>query len=116
MPYTKALKAATVQEYDFVTPYVDDLNAVVDMAAIAAAGIKIGVDPMGGAGVNYWEPIAEKWPQFGSRQPPCRSHLCVHDRGQGWQDPHGLFLALCDGVIDRSQGSLRHRLWQRSRY
>ncbi|MEZ4673155.1 MAG: phosphoglucomutase (alpha-D-glucose-1,6-bisphosphate-dependent) [Caldilineaceae bacterium] len=61
VPYTKALKAATVQEYDFVTPYVDDLNAVVDMAAIAAAGIKIGVDPMGGAGVNYWEPIAEKY-------------------------------------------------------
>jgi phosphoglucomutase len=59
--YVKALKAATVQEYDYITPYVTDLNAVIDMKAIAAAGIKIGVDPMGGAGVNYWEPIAQKY-------------------------------------------------------
>jgi phosphoglucomutase len=43
--YVKALKAATVQEYDYITPYVTDLNAVIDMKAIAAAGIKIGVDP-----------------------------------------------------------------------
>ncbi len=59
--YVKALQAASVQEYDYINPYVTDLNAVIDMAAIAAAGIKIGVDPMGGAGVNYWEPIAEKY-------------------------------------------------------
>lgn len=61
LPNRRAIKAATVQEYDYVTPYVTDLGAVIDMASIAATGIKIGVDPMGGAGVNYWEPIAEHY-------------------------------------------------------
>ncbi len=61
LPYGRAIKAATVHEYDYVTPYVTDLAAVIDMEAIAATGIKIGVDPMGGAGVNYWEPIAEQY-------------------------------------------------------
>ncbi len=46
---------------DYVTPYVDDLKNVVNMSAIAAAGLKIGVDPMGGSGVAYWEPIAGKY-------------------------------------------------------
>ena len=44
---------------DYITPYVEDLKHVIDMDAIAAAGLKIGVDPMGGAGVAFWEPIAE---------------------------------------------------------
>ncbi|HRW07752.1 MAG TPA: phosphoglucomutase (alpha-D-glucose-1,6-bisphosphate-dependent) [Caldilineaceae bacterium] len=61
MPYAKALKAATLKEHDYISPYVNDLGSVIDMAAIAAAGLKIGVDPMGGAGVNYWDPIAEKY-------------------------------------------------------
>ncbi len=61
LPYARAINAATVHEYDYVTPYVADLGAVIDMDAIAAAGIKIGVDPMGGAGVHYWEPIAEHY-------------------------------------------------------
>jgi phosphoglucomutase len=47
--------------YDYVRPYVDDLKNVVNMPAIAAAGLKIGSDPMGGAGVYYWEPIAETY-------------------------------------------------------
>lgn len=61
LPYAEALQAATVTEYDYITPYVNDLDAVIDMAAIAKSGIKIGVDPMGGAGINYWDPIAEKY-------------------------------------------------------
>ena len=44
-----------------MTPYVEDLQNVVDMDAVAGAGLKIGVDPMGGAGVAYWEPIAERY-------------------------------------------------------
>ena len=58
---TRAMAAATTQEYDFIMPYVDDLGSVIDMAAIAAAGLKIGVDPMGGAGVAFWEPIADRY-------------------------------------------------------
>ncbi len=61
LPYTRALQSASVHEHDYVTPYISELEQVVDMAAIAAAGLKIGVDPMGGAGVAYWEPIAEKY-------------------------------------------------------
>ena len=61
MPYTKAISADTVREYDFVTPYVNDLETVLDMAAIGASGLRIGVDPMGGAAVNFWEPIADKY-------------------------------------------------------
>ncbi len=61
LPYTKAIQAASTHHYDYITPYVNDLNAVIDMDAIAAAGLKIGVDPMGGAGVNYWDPIQNKY-------------------------------------------------------
>ena len=61
MPYERALKAKTTRETDYIGPYVADLENVVDMAAIRDAGIKIGVDPMGGAAVAFWEPIAEKY-------------------------------------------------------
>lgn len=61
LPYAKALQSATVERRDYITPYVNELGTVVDMAVIAASGLKIGVDPMGGAGVNYWEPIAAKY-------------------------------------------------------
>lgn len=57
----KALKAETTHYYDYITPYVADLDEVLDMKAIAAAGLKIGVDPMGGAGLAYWQPIAERY-------------------------------------------------------
>ena len=52
-----ALAAATTCAYDFIRPYVEDLANVVDMAAIRAAGLKLAVDPLGGAAVHYWEPI-----------------------------------------------------------
>jgi phosphoglucomutase len=58
MTYARALKADTTHEVDYVTPYVSDLKNVVNTEAIASAGLKIGVDPMGGAGVAFWEPIA----------------------------------------------------------
>jgi phosphoglucomutase len=61
IPFKRALEAATTHEYDYVGPYVEDLGAVIDMPAIAAAGLKIGVDPMGGAGVAFWAPIAERY-------------------------------------------------------
>ena len=57
VPYDTALKAATTHQEDFILPYVNDLRNVVDMDAIRAAGLKLGVDPLGGAALPYWEPI-----------------------------------------------------------
>ncbi|HXC98568.1 MAG TPA: phosphoglucomutase (alpha-D-glucose-1,6-bisphosphate-dependent) [Verrucomicrobiae bacterium] len=56
-PYDTALKAASTHEEDFILPYVNDLRNVVDIEAIRAAGLKLGVDPLGGAALPYWEPI-----------------------------------------------------------
>ncbi len=61
IPFETALKAGTTHEQDFITPFVDALGGVVDMEAIRSAGIVIGADPMGGAGVHYWGPIAERY-------------------------------------------------------
>ena len=60
-PYAAALKAPTTHVRDLVTPYVDDLANVVDVAAVAAAKIKIGVDPLGGASLGYWGVIGERY-------------------------------------------------------
>jgi phosphoglucomutase len=57
MPFERALKAATTHEDDFIHPYVNDLSNVVDMEAIRAAGLSLAIDPLGGAGLPYWEPI-----------------------------------------------------------
>jgi len=56
-----ALAADTTVAYDFITPYVEDLENVIDMEAIAKSGLKICADAMGGAGIRYWKPIAEKY-------------------------------------------------------
>ncbi|MEJ2363590.1 MAG: phosphoglucomutase (alpha-D-glucose-1,6-bisphosphate-dependent) [Deltaproteobacteria bacterium] len=61
LPFEKALKADTTREYDFITPYVEDLKNIIDMEIIAKEGIRIGVDPLGGSAVNFWDPIAEKY-------------------------------------------------------
>ncbi len=61
MPYEHALKAATTHEYDFLNTYVNDLESVINMDAIRGANIRMGVDPLGGAGVNYWGAIAERY-------------------------------------------------------
>ena len=57
MPFESALRAASTHQEDFITPYVQDLKNVVDMDAIRAAGLRLGVDPLGGAALPYWEPI-----------------------------------------------------------
>jgi phosphoglucomutase len=59
--YERARKASCVHRYDYVTPYVADLANVVDMDAIRGSGVKIGIDPLGGAGVHYWQPIIERY-------------------------------------------------------
>ncbi|MEO8819837.1 MAG: phosphoglucomutase [Ginsengibacter sp.] len=61
MVYSKALKASTNHQYNFLTPYINDLINVVDLKKISDSKMKLGVDPLGGAGVHYWEPIAEHY-------------------------------------------------------
>lgn len=59
--FDSALKAATTHTEDFVAPYVEDLGNVVDLEIIRSAGLKIGVDPLGGAAAAYWQPLAERY-------------------------------------------------------
>ena len=61
IPFDRAVKSELVQPHDFVSPYVADLDRVVDMAAIAEAGLKVGVDPLGGSSIGYWDPIADRY-------------------------------------------------------
>jgi phosphoglucomutase len=61
IPFEKAMRSPATHPYDYIKPYVDDLRSVLDMQAIQQAGLKIGVDPMGGSGVAYWAPIAETY-------------------------------------------------------
>ena len=61
MPYKRALQAENVHAVDYMLPYVTDLENVVDMQAVAAGKLKIGVDPLGGAAVYYWDVIAERY-------------------------------------------------------
>ena len=60
-PFATALKAGTTHVHDFVTPYVNDLSAVIDLDAVKRAGLKLGVDPLGGASLPYWQPIADRY-------------------------------------------------------
>ncbi len=61
VPYAKARAATTTHHYDYVTPYIAALSQAINMEAISAARLKIGVDPLGGAGIGYWAPIAERY-------------------------------------------------------
>ncbi|MFO0633157.1 MAG: phosphoglucomutase (alpha-D-glucose-1,6-bisphosphate-dependent) [Nannocystaceae bacterium] len=57
----RALASDLLAQHDYVTPYVEALAQIVDVEAIAAAKLKIGVDPMGGSGIGFWAPIAQRW-------------------------------------------------------
>jgi len=87
----QALEADTTHAHDYVMPYVNDLGSVLDMEAIAAAGLKIGVDPMGGSGVAYWDPIAETYgldlEVVNPRVDPTFSFMTVDHDGQIRMDP-----------------------------
>src|ERR1700688_1131021 len=61
IPYDRARKSSCVHRYDYIGPYVADLAEVVDMEAIRGSGVKIGIDPLGGAAVHYWQPIIERY-------------------------------------------------------
>ncbi len=84
--YPDALAAETTVAYDFITPYVADLENVIDMAAIKLSGLKICADAMGGAGLRYWKPIAEKYginlTIINDTVDPTFSFMCVDHDGK----------------------------------
>lgn len=59
--FENAIRSPLIHRYDYLNTYVNDLGSIIDMDAIRNSGIKLGVDPLGGAGVHYWEPIAERY-------------------------------------------------------
>jgi len=61
VPIAQARRAATTHQHDFIDAYVGELAEVIDFEAIRASGVHLGVDPLGGAGVHYWAPIAERY-------------------------------------------------------
>ncbi|WP_044881902.1 phosphoglucomutase (alpha-D-glucose-1,6-bisphosphate-dependent) [Neochlamydia sp. EPS4] len=61
IPYEKALTLSTTKRYNYLEAYVSDLKDVINMEIIQKSQIKLGVDPLGGAGIHYWEPIAERY-------------------------------------------------------
>src|SRR6266850_3902118 len=61
IPYDRARKASCVHRHDYIGPYVADLADVVDMEAIRSSGVRIGIHPLGGAAVHYWQPIIERY-------------------------------------------------------
>ena len=61
MPFETALRASTTHRHDYINAYVSDLANVIDMDTIRSAQLHLGVDPLGGAGVHYWAPIAERY-------------------------------------------------------
>jgi len=91
VPFAAAIKADTTHQEDFVMPYVEDLKSVVDMEAIRSAGLKLGVDPLGGAAEPYWEPIASLYRLdihvTNPRIDPTFSFMTVDHDGQIRMDP-----------------------------
>ena len=61
LPFARACASASVRRYDFLTHYVEDLTALIDLEAIRAAGVRFGIDPLGGASVRYWPAIVERY-------------------------------------------------------
>jgi len=61
MSYEKARQSTNVHKYDYIGPYVNDLQNIIDMEAIKSAGLRLGADALGGAGLGYWQPIADRY-------------------------------------------------------
>jgi len=86
LPYSEAKKSELVEEYDYVQPYVDDLKNVLDLDAIKKAGVKIGVDTLGGSGAAYWPVIAKTYDinieVVNDRIDPAFAFMCLDKDGQ----------------------------------
>ena len=116
MPYERALHASTTHRHDYLRAYVRDLGAVLDLDAVRSAGLKLAVDPLGGAGVRYWGAIAE---QYGLNLTVTNQHVDPTFRfmdvdwdGRIRMDPSSPYAMQS---LDRSQGSVRRRVRLRYR-
>jgi phosphoglucomutase len=82
----QARKAACIHPFDFITPYVEDLAQVVDLEVIRGAGLRLGADALGGAGLGYWEPIANRYglniDLLNGQYDPSFGFMCVDKDGQ----------------------------------
>jgi phosphoglucomutase len=108
IPFDAAMKATTTHQEDFISDYVNDLRNVIDVEAIRGARLKLGVDPLGGASVNYWQPINEAYglnieivnPEID----PTFSFMTVDHDGQIRMDCSSLYaMAGLVGLKDRFQ-------------
>ena len=61
IPLDRALRSPNIHRHDYINPYVADLGTVIDMDIVRSSGVKIGIDPLGGASVHYWQPIIERY-------------------------------------------------------
>ncbi len=102
MPLADARRAATTHAHDYLGHYVDDLAGVVDFDAIRAAGIRMGVDPLGGAGVHYWPRIAERYrldlAVVNTAVDPRFAFMCVDWDGRIRMDPSSPYAM--QGLVD----------------
>ena len=102
LPFAAALKATTTHEHDFVLPYVDDLTNIVDLEAIRSAGLKLAVDPLGGAAASYWEPINSRYhldiAVTNSTVDPTFAFMTVDHDGQIRMDPSSPYAMA--GLVD----------------
>ncbi len=85
-PLARALQAACIHPYDFITPYVEDLQHVIDLDAIRSSGLRLGADALGGSGLGYWEPIAKRYglsiDLINGHYDPTFSFMCVDKDGK----------------------------------
>ena len=111
----RARRAATTP-YDFIGTYVDDLASVIDMEAIRASGLRLGVDPLGGASVAYWPAHRRALrPRPDRHERRRRPAVRVHDLRLGRPDPDGPVVAVRDGPAGRAARPVRRRVRQRHR-
>ena len=61
IPYARARRAATTKPHNYLGTFIDDLAQIIDMEVLRSSGLKLGIDPLGGSGVAYWQPIAERY-------------------------------------------------------
>ena len=105
VPFAAAIKARALLQQDFIMPYVNDLRNVVDMEVIRAAGLKLGVDPLGGASGSLLGTDQRSFTAGHYHcEPEGRPDVLVHDGRSRRQDPHGLLQPLRDGTPRRPQG------------
>ncbi len=114
LSYDQARRASTTHQHDYLGAYISDLAQIIHMDVLRSAGLKLGIDPLGGSGVAYWQPIAERYGlNIDDGQSFRRSDLPLHATRLGRQDSYGLLFALCHGESHRAERSLRCCLWQR---